>query len=71
MQKMIFLLLVIALAAWVLADAFYWGSSGHPSLFPHSRYFVLITIGIAVAAALWGLAYVVGKIVSRKTHKSE
>jgi len=71
MQKMTFLLLVIALAAWVLADAFYWGSSGYPSLFPHPRYLVLVTIGIAVAVALWVLAYVVGKIVSRKTHKSE
>ena len=71
MQKVIFLLLVFALAAWVVADALYWGSSGHPSLLPHSMYFVLAIIGIAVAFALWGLIYVLGKIASRKTRKSD
>ncbi len=70
MQKTIFILLIIALAAWVAADAIYWGSSGHPSLFPHPRYFLLVTIGIAVAAAIWGLIYVLGKIASGRTRKS-
>ena len=70
MQKIIFLLLLIALVAWVVADALYWGSSGHPSLFPDTRYFVLVTIGIAVAAALWGLIHVLSKIVSRRTRRS-
>jgi hypothetical protein len=70
MQKMIFLLLVIALAAWVVADALYWGSSGHPSLFPNPRYIALVAIGIAVAGTLWGLIYILGKIVSRRTRKS-
>jgi hypothetical protein len=70
MQKVIFVLLVVALAAWVVADALYWGSPGYPRLFPHPRYFLLVTIGIAVAAALWGLIYVLGKIVSGRTRKS-
>jgi hypothetical protein len=69
MQKVIFLLLVFALAAWVVADALYWGFSGHPSLFPHLGYFVLITVGIAVAAALWVLIYILRKIVTRKTRR--
>ena len=70
MQKVMFLLLVLALAAWVVADALYWGLSDHPGLLPHPRYFFLVTIGSGVAVALWVLIYVLGKIASRKGRKS-
>ncbi len=73
MQKLslvVLLFLIIALGAWVVVDALYWGSTEHFNLFPHPRYFVLATIGLATVGALSLLIFIFGKILSRKTRRS-
>ena len=73
MQKLllvVLLFIIIALGVWVVADALYWGSTDRFSPFPHPRYFVLATIGIATVAALAFLIFIFGKILSKKTRRS-
>jgi hypothetical protein len=73
MQKLslvVLIFLIIALGAWVVVDAFYWGSTENFNLFPHPRYFVLAIIGIATVAVLAFLIFICGKILSKKTRRS-
>ncbi len=69
LSLVLLLFLVFALGAWVVVDALYWGSTENFNLFPHPRYFVLATIGIAMVAALSLLIFIFGKIFSRKTRR--
>ncbi len=70
MKKPLLWFLIAALALWVLVDAFYWCIGDHPNLFPHSRYFLLLSIGIAVALALSLLIFLFRKIVELITRRS-
>ncbi len=70
MKKPLFWFLIAALALWVLVDAFYWCIGDQPNLFPHSRYFVLVSIGIAVAVGLLLLILLFRKIVELITRRS-
>jgi len=67
-MKVLLIILILAMDAWIVVDALYWGSSDFPSLFPHSRYVVLAAIGTALALVLWVLIYAIARIFSKKKH---
>ena len=66
MMKSLLIVLILLIAVWIFVDALYWGSSDFPALFPHSRYFELVAIVIAIAVVLWVVIYAVGRIVLKK-----
>ena len=65
-MKFLLIVLILLIAVWILVDALYWGLSDFPALFPHSRYFELVAIVIAIAVVLWVVIYAVGRIVLKK-----